>query len=333
MILWLTFRDVRPGAVTMLLSGTGAAAVLVLLPHIAALSAETAGWRWAFAVLGRRVPYLPLLEVRVATEALSQSLPAGAVWCESVKPYLLGRHCGVTVAESIAGMAARKYLLLVSQAAFLFITFVVGFRTTAAISSRVLGSSGLEWVPLAAGSALSLAAAAVAATLQHGSLAARVHTALRKLPIEAWRRLLDRQRGSFSETDEEVARYFARGRLRATAPAVAFLIGWVIEAFETFLILRLLGVQLDFFTVASFEVLVVLLRHVVFVVPAGLGVQELGYLTFLSAHGVPDALSTGAAFALLKRAKELVWAVVGYGLLLLDRGSSVGARPLGADSA
>jgi uncharacterized membrane protein YbhN (UPF0104 family) len=52
-----------------------------------------------------------------------------------------------------------------------------------------------------------------------------------------------------------------------------------------------------------------------FFVPAGLGVQDLGYFAFFSALGVPDAMGVGAAFVLLKRTKELFWVCVGYTLL------------------
>jgi hypothetical protein len=52
--------------------------------------------------------------------------------------------------------------------------------------------------------------------------------------------------------------------------------------------------------------------------PAGLGVQDLGYLTFLRALQVPDVLNVAAAFLLLKRSKECFWAVVGYVVLALE---------------
>jgi uncharacterized membrane protein YbhN (UPF0104 family) len=53
-------------------------------------------------------------------------------------------------------------------------------------------------------------------------------------------------------------------------------------------------------------------------VPAGLGVQDVSYLAFLRALGVPDALNVAAAFLLLKRAKECFWAAVGYAILAFD---------------
>jgi uncharacterized membrane protein YbhN (UPF0104 family) len=87
---------------------------------------------------------------------------------------------------------------------------------------------------------------------------------------------------------------------------------------ETYLILRVRGADIGFVEAASIEVLLTFVRHVVFVVPAGLGVQDLGYVTGLAALGVPSAASLGAAFVLVKRSKELLWVVIGYVLLAAD---------------
>jgi uncharacterized membrane protein YbhN (UPF0104 family) len=95
-------------------------------------------------------------------------------------------------------------------------------------------------------------------------------------------------------------------------PALAIFAHWMLEAFETWLILRLLGAEVPFAVVWAFEPALSLLRHVLFFLPAGLGVQDAGYVFFLAALGIPDPLTTGAAFAILKRAKELVWALLGF---------------------
>jgi hypothetical protein len=62
-------------------------------------------------------------------------------------------------------------------------------------------------------------------------------------------------------------------------------------------------------------------------VPAGLGVQDLGYVLSLRAIGIPDAATVSAAFVLLKRGKDVFWILVGF--LLLGAGERR-ARPSGA---
>jgi uncharacterized membrane protein YbhN (UPF0104 family) len=84
--------------------------------------------------------------------------------------------------------------------------------------------------------------------------------------------------------------------------------------------------------VFAFEAGLSLVRSTAFFVPAGLGVQDLGYLAFFTALGIPDALTLGTAFLLLKRTKELFWVTTGYGLLLWLR-MKIARAPLERSSA
>jgi hypothetical protein len=56
-------------------------------------------------------------------------------------------------------------------------------------------------------------------------------------------------------------------------------------------------------------------RGLAFFVPAGLGIQDIGYLAFLRGFGVPHAVTVGAAFVFVKRSKEIFWILIGYLLL------------------
>jgi uncharacterized membrane protein YbhN (UPF0104 family) len=94
------------------------------------------------------------------------------------------------------------------------------------------------------------------------------------------------------------------------------LASWSTETIETWVLLRLVDVHLPLATVLAFEASVSLLRSLAAFSPGGLGVQDVGYVAALGALGVPDAVTAGAAFVVLKRAKELAWALVGYASLL-----------------
>src|SRR5262249_8564336 len=95
--------------------------------------------------------------------------------------------------------------------------------------------------------------------------------------------------------------------------------GWFAEAGETWVLLRLLGIDLSFSMVLAFEPVVSFARSAAFFIPAGLGVQDAGYMAFLRQAGIPDAVTRAAAFVLLKRFKELVWIALGWILLLATR--------------
>lgn len=53
--------------------------------------------------------------------------------------------------------------------------------------------------------------------------------------------------------------------------------------------------------------------------PAGLGVQDLGYLAFFAVLGIPDVAAVGPAFLVAKRSKELLFVTTGMLLLAFAR--------------
>jgi len=306
-----------------LLFGVGAFGVVVLLlPQLAAIALETLGWKLTFRAGGTPVRFAPLLRVRVATEALAQSLPLGVAFAESAKPFLLGRHCGVPLDRSIAGMAARKVLVLVAQSAYVVGLTLLGFAGLQGASRAGLGlPPHLGWLALGAGIALGAAGVASGLMLRDSALGRWSFELLARIDLARLRSWLARRERAFSSTDGAVSALF-RSNLRELAwPTLVYVGVWLLESVETWLILTLLGAHPSFVTVGSLEVVVSLIRNVVFVVPAGLGVQDLGYAACFAAFGMPEPASTGAAFVVMKRGKELFWIAVGYALLGSDLGA------------
>jgi len=319
LLAW-TFHDVDLRRVShSITSISGVGLALIALPALVELTLECVGWKRVFESLGQAVAIRSLLRVRLMTEAVAQTLPLGVIWAESLKPMLLGRHAGMPASRAVAGLFARKYLLIGSQATYVALLSALGFATLVRLSCSLTGHGAFAWGAFAVSGLLCLTALVLCGTFACGRAAERLLVLLRRIPNARLQRGLLRREGSFTGTDQLTARYFELGFTRATlAPGVFFLCGWLCESLESFLILRLLGVQLDFFEAASVEVCLSFLKNVLFVLPAGIGVQDIGYVSCLSALGVPDALTVGAAFSALKRGKELFWAAVGYALLASD---------------
>jgi uncharacterized membrane protein YbhN (UPF0104 family) len=125
---------------------------------------------------------------------------------------------------------------------------------------------------------------------------------------------------AFMDTDQHV-RVVLQSHVRGLGVAFCWILaGWFAEAGETWVLLRLLGVDLSFAAVLAFEPVVSFARSAAFFIPAGLGIQDAGYMAFLRQAGIPDAVNRAAAFVLLKRFKEVGWIVVGWILLLATRG-------------
>lgn len=306
-----TFREMEPRRVATLLSRVGYGGVVILVPQLLSLLAESLGWQLAFESMGRRLPLLGLLRSRLATEALSQTLPMGVVLGESMKPVLLARTCGAELATSLAGMAARKWLLVGSQSLYVGGFALLAWPMLSRVSASVLGAGGLPHALLAAGALLLAVAAGSYVLLAHGRVASRSHALLARVPSARLRERLRGLEAPLTRTDGELRAFFTTA-LRSPLPLLAFLTSWLLEALDTYLILMLLGVHLPWSTLGALEVAASLLRNVAFFVPAGLGIQDVSYFAFLSALDVSDALNVTAAFLLLKRAKEMFWAAMGY---------------------
>jgi hypothetical protein len=233
-------------------------------------------------------------------------------------------------------MAVRKYLLVLSQALFLTLVFIAAFSELSRASRALLGVPGLQYVPALAALVLGAVSLGAAFALHKGAVVGRLFELLSRIPSIKLRGWLMARRAGFDDVDEGVVRFFAAGRFRAFLTALPFLLGWALEAFETYLLLQLLGVEISVVGALGIEALVVLIRHLLFMLPAGLGAQDIGDVAFLSAFAVPDPASVGAAFTLLKRSKEAFVALVGYLLLSRYLGSTepkpASARPAPLES-
>ncbi len=319
LLVWRVFAAANGGRVVELVSNIGVlGVVLVLCPQLVALSLESLAWKHAFGAGKIATRWRSLLRVRVATEALAQSLPLGVAFAESTKPLLLRKHCGLEVDQSVAGMAARKVLLLAAQCFYVGGLGALGFFGLEAASHAVIRAPHLGWLTLSAAAALGVGALISAALLRRSGLARQALVVLERVPLAGLRRWLSEKRSWFSSTDGAVSALFAATPHRFAPSLACFTLAWLVESLETWLILSVLGVSTSFVTAGSLEVILSLVRNVVFVVPAGLGVQDVGYATCFAAFGIPEAVSVGAAFVLLKRGKELFWIGVGYALLGSD---------------
>jgi uncharacterized membrane protein YbhN (UPF0104 family) len=91
--------------------------------------------------------------------------------------------------------------------------------------------------------------------------------------------------------------------------AALHLAAWLIATGEAYVALRFLGHALPVADVVALEAFVMALRSVVFVLPAGLGVQEGAYVVIGAALGLPP--ETALALSLLKRGREVLFGAPG----------------------
>lgn len=309
------FSSLDPRATWAELERVGPWVVLVLLPWGLGQTFDTLAWLRMFRNLGRRLRLAELLPVRFACEAILISVSGGPILAEGAGPVLLRRRYEVPVPESVATLGLRKTLLILAQSFYVGLGTVFGFAFLGRTSEGILRGPYLPYLLLIVAVVLFGVAVTLTSILIHGAVGGRLLALLAGIPHRRVRARVLKLRRSFLETDA----YFrgaSRGRTWEIARlAGLFFIGWLGEATETFLIVRLLGIDLAFHEVWAFEPALSLLRHLVFFVPAGLGVQDLGYVAFFGAAGVPDPLVAGSAFVVIKRTKELAWVCIGLAFL------------------
>jgi uncharacterized protein (TIRG00374 family) len=260
-------------------------------------------------------------------DALMLGLPSGSVMSETIQPYLLKRRCGVPLETGIVATVARKFLVVVSHGLFLGLATLLAWPTLDADSTAAIGQAGLPWLLLGTSLVLVATALAIVLTTAHGRVADRVHRFLDHLGgrwLGSW---LERNALRFQRTDEGLAAFFRRGPAGLLPSIALYVLGWFVRSLETWLFLRLVGVDVPLAAAMVIETSLILVRALAVPVPGGLGVQDAGYVLCLKALGVPDATTVGAAFVMLKRGKDLFWILLGFLLLAVARRRGEGARP------
>jgi putative membrane protein len=112
--------------------------------------------------------------------------------------------------------------------------------------------------------------------------------------------------GSAASLDAQVRATLRRAK-SVTLCGVAQLLALLSGSFEVWLALRLFGHPVDWRAATIMECLMQAARHAAFVIPGGLGVQELSLIYVGQSLGVSAELALGVS--LVKRMRELVWGV------------------------
>jgi len=287
---------------------------LALFPALFALSFDALGTTWLGRSAGLRTTWLTLLHARVAAEAVALTLPTGSLLGEGVTFQLLRSPRRDDAPAWLAVLFVRRLLMPVVHLALALAGAAVGWTTLTRLWGVAFGARAATWVLPAL--LLGLLALVLSLTVMVGRRARRAsplaettHPILRPFFGDGWN--LDQSR----QVADELGRLL--GSLRRLLPAAfCYSCALLLEAFETQVILSLLGAPIGFAEVLCIETLLSLLRAIFVALPAGLGVQDLGYVAAFAGLGLANASALGPAFVVVKRAKEICWAALGYALLL-----------------
>lgn len=288
-----------------LLGRLGALAPLILLPYLAVYLVDTVGWLLAF---GRSVPvtFGRLFRIRWAGEAVNNVVPSAYVGGEAVKVLLL-RRLGVSAADGTAAAVVSKTLQSVAQLVFLS----GGALAFLSLGTAARGFAGAMAAFLAGGFALLT----LWFLLQRRGLFATLATALRRFGAVGQR--LANRLEPLRAVDDRVAGFWRSHPAWFWGSLAAYLGGWCLDTVEIWLVARLLGEAISWRQAIAIEAFTGMAKALAVVIPGALGVQETSIVFLGRMAGISEPV--GAAYALIRRGREVLFALIGWKFLLLEQ--------------
>jgi putative membrane protein len=283
---------IHQGAADILSSLSRIGFVLLWLLPLNALTLvlDAAGWR---LLIPGRPQLWPLFVIATVRQAVNRLLPVAGIGGEVIGIRLLAMR-GVDVTWAAASVTVEVLLTLMTQYLFVGLGLLCLLNTTSTIRLA-------DNVVLGLAVTLPLIAAA-AALLRHGTIFARIERLAAKMlgPDVLWRTL-----GIQAAQLDQAIRALLQAHPRLIAVVAWQLAGLILGSAENWLVLYWLGHAVSPGAAITLESLTLAARSIVFLVPAGLGVQEISLIGLGHFLGLSSDLAI--ALSLAKRVRELLF--------------------------
>lgn len=304
--------DVGLGAVWNAVRSLGLGAPLLLLPYLIVYGVDCAAW--ARTLPPHEVPFLTLLRIRWAGESVNNVVPSAYVGGEAVKVCLL-RNQGVSATAGATSAVVSKTAQSAAQLAFVL------------IASAALLTLGQSWPGLWAGLTLVALGGSVLMALlfwmQRAGFFRMIFALLRAL---RWHpRFLEERRARLLHLDETIQGFYRAHPRQFCASAALYFAGWLLDCVEIYLVAQMLGLPITWVQALVVEAFTGMAKALGMWVPGSLGIQESGIVLMGRVAGLPDTLC--ASYALIRRARELIFAAVGLLFLYADGTMRMTAQP------
>jgi len=291
--------------------------IVLVFPHALALAVDTLAWRLLLPI---PVPFGLLLRARLAGEAVSLATPTMSVGGDPVKAYLLRPR--LPMLDGFVSVIADKTTVVAGQVVFLALGLLAAFLVAPPAGRLLPIMVGLLVVEVLAVSGFALVQAS-GALGGGGRLLGRL---ARRVGLGG----AERFEQGLGDLDRALAALYRRRRRRLVAAAIVHAVAWATGGLEIYLVLSLLGTPAPLGIALIIDSFASGVKFASFMVPASLGVLEGGYVVFFEAFGLGAA--AGLAYVLVRRLREITWAVVGF-LALGVSGRATMRRPAGRTPA
>lgn len=277
---------------------------------------DVLGWRSLFVSFHESPSASKAMAIHLASEAVARTIPGGVPIADGIRIALVHRSSPVSKVEIFTAAFSRRLFLGFAQGAFLTVSSLAGISLISDMTRGFPGGNAMEWLAPSIGLGMMIVLATIGIASGGERTVVGIATAVRRIPFVRTRRWITRLAEQMIAVNHRMRAIRGFGSRRLFRSAMLFLAVWILEAAETYFVLRILGFGPSIVQAGLLESLVAAARLAAFFIPGGFGVQEGGYVGLLAALGLATGASSAAVFLLLKRVRDLLWILGGYGLLL-----------------
>ena len=275
--------------------------LLVLLPSLIMYVLEAYGWKLTLGAYANAVPFLKLLAIRTAGEVVNMTTPTAYVGGEPLKAYLLKRD-KIPFVDGLASVILAKTVMSIAQVLFILMGLAAAFW----IIGREHSPAQLVIASVVSAGLLAFGIIGFVAVQRWGLFTGGLGL-LRRANLRV--AYLEARENQLHELDRTIQNFYSRDRQRCLLATGSFLLGWLTEALEVWVMLALLGQPVSMGASIAIGGLSSLIKGGTFFIPGSLGAQDGGNLVLVTAFGYSEV--AGITFALLRRFREIVWIVIG----------------------
>jgi uncharacterized protein (TIRG00374 family) len=257
--------------------------------------------------------------VRLVGEAFNSVMPAAGLGGEPVKAVLLKSRYDIGYHQAAASIVLGRTINMLALTVFLATAFAV-MAASPSLSAAFRGAGLAGLVVFLAATALLLAVQWFRLPSRAGGWLQRWHGGQRLAGALVHIR----------EVEDLFLQFYGRHRARLLGGVALAVVQWFVGALEVYVALAFLGHPVALHDAVMIEAVTQLVRAGAFFIPANLGAQEGAFVVMCAA--ITGSPSLGLSVAVVRRFRELVYILLGFGQGLLfslaeRKGGSGALRP------
>lgn len=280
---------------------------LLFVPYGFACCFWTFSWKLLLAGEGRHLSVRRLFFLRLAGDSLNQLTPTASLGGEPFKAVRL-KAAGVPWQRATTSLVIHKVLMVLSLVGYIFISLALVPVALPGLPQRLALFCSL-------GAGILGGAGVVFLVLQRRNPCVSLLKLLQRLSLCP--AALSAREAELASLDATLAAFYRDHPGPILLAFFFFMLGWLAQSVEVYLIFRLLGHTVHFTVALCLDAFAQLVAGLGFMIPASLGVQDGGNV--LLSLGFNLGATLGAGFSILRRFREAFWLLLGLLVLAWER--------------